>query len=141
MSGQISLKLAWADGNAEIACDAEQFQTVVAAAEKLLAAANSQPAVRAGSATPPSASTGEPPSPQVSRTSRAKRASPSAGRGETKTSLGGGQYKDFADFKWNIDDATEVRAHEFYKNKAPKGQQESVAVIISALRDICDRPL
>ena len=48
MTNPISLKLAWADGSAEIACEAGQFETAVAAAERLLGIAVSRAAPPTG---------------------------------------------------------------------------------------------
>jgi hypothetical protein len=145
MTNPISLKLAWADGSAEIACEAGQFETAVAAAERLLGIAVSRAAPPTGgpraSAAAPSAgesSNGVAGQRQNMRPRRTT-ANPATSRTDSKPKLGAWQYKDFSDFKWDIGDENEVKLYNLYQAKMPKGQQQSVAVILYCFREICNK--
>lgn len=134
---EVSLKLTWANGGAEITCDSAHFESVVAAAERLLGKASGfvNAAPLATAVLPPE---GGAPAPADRPTTAPKpRKAPSrSSNGGERSKLGSGAYKDFEDFKWDIDDQAELKIVNFYKEKAPKTQNEKVAVLLSALRDI-----
>lgn len=139
----ISLKLTWTTGSAEIVCAADQFPTVVEAAERLLAKASSTPA----RVTPPAgqgivaAESGEH-SPEEAKPAkpRSKRPSPrSASANSEKSKLGTARYQDYVDFKWDISDEVEMQMVQFYKEKSPKTQNDKVAVILAALKQFAGR--
>lgn len=138
---EVSLKLMWANGGAEITCDSAHFDSVVAAAERLLGKAsgfvNAAPATSGqptaeGEATAPADRPVTVPKPRKTPTR--------SSTGGERSKLGSGAYKDFEDFKWDIDDQSELEIVNFYKEKAPKTQNEKVAVLLSALRDIGGKP-
>jgi hypothetical protein len=134
---EVSLKLTWVNGGAEITCDSAHFESVVAAAERLLGKASGF--VHAAPVAPevsPAEREAPAPADRVATAPKPRKSPSRSPNGGERSKLGSGAYKDFEDFKWDIDDQAELRIATFYKEKAPKTQNEKVAVLLSALRDL-----
>ena len=133
----VSLKLTWANGGVEIDCEASQFDIVVTAAERLLSKASGLgPALRQPVPGTTETDLQDPPADEKKQAKPRPRKSSSraSNGGGEKTKLGTAKYEDYVDFKWDLTDEAELQIVQFYKEKAPKTQNERVAVILHALK-------